>query len=55
MVDNDAMKQTYEHERELVSMNGYFWNILMMRTKYLKNIPMPHKNDVENIFPCVHG
>jgi hypothetical protein len=31
-VDNDTMKQA--RECEPVSRNGYFWNILMMETKY---------------------
>jgi hypothetical protein len=26
-----------------------------MGTKYFKNIPMPCRNDVENILPHVHG
>ncbi len=43
----------YEHEP--MSNNGYFWNSLMMWIEYFKNIPMPHKNDVENIFSYVHG
>ncbi len=25
------------------------------KDKFLKNIPMPHKNDVELFFPHVHG
>jgi hypothetical protein len=44
-----------EHECELVSKNGYFWNILMTGTKYFKNILVPRRNDVENIFPHLHG
>ncbi len=55
MVSNDATKQAHECEHEHVSKNKYFWNSLMMCTKYFKNIPMPHRNDVENIFPYVHG
>jgi hypothetical protein len=52
---NNVTKQVSECEHELVSRNKYFKNILMMWTEYFKNIPVPHKNDVENIFPHVHG
>jgi hypothetical protein len=52
---NDITKEAHECEHEHVSSNKYFWNILMMWTKYFYNIPMPHKNDMENIFPHVHG
>jgi hypothetical protein len=38
-----------------MNINGYFWNILMMGTKYFKNIPTPRRNDVEDILPRVHG
>jgi hypothetical protein len=49
--NNNIMKQAREHE--LVSKNGYFWNNLMMKKLFLK-IPMPHRNDMENIFPHAH-
>jgi hypothetical protein len=39
-----------EHMSVTVNKNEYFWNILIMGTKYLKNILMPCRNDMENIF-----
>jgi hypothetical protein len=42
------------HDHELVSKNRYFWNIIMMGTKYsYLNIPMPHETNMENIFSHV--
>jgi hypothetical protein len=35
-----------------MSRNEYIWNILMMGTKYFKNIPMPCKNDMGNLSTC---
>ncbi len=52
---NNIRKRTCEHEHELMNKNKYIQNILMTGTKYAQNIPMPRRNDMENIFPHVHG
>jgi hypothetical protein len=52
---NNITKQAHECEHEHVTRNKYFWSILMMWKKYFKNIPIPHRNHVENNFPHVHG
>ncbi len=50
------MNMNVNHDHELVSKNRYFWNIIMMGTKYsYLNIPMPHETNMENIFSHVHG
>ncbi len=33
-----------------MNKNENIWNILMMGTKYFKNIPMPCRNDVKKNF-----